>query len=75
MPSTGTILICRVCGNETRRNMVHVSYLNDLRDYVRAAAGDESVLLPVSTLNAIAERAESAERALLTALVFARIMC
>lgn len=54
--------------HEYKRPVVPVDFVNELQrkvdelsSYVRDAAGDESVLLPVATLNAIVERAERAE--------------
>lgn len=62
----GTIWVCP-CGRERRRRVVPVDFLNEMRADRDAMAAlireisDEVVLLPVATLNAIAERAERAE--------------
>jgi hypothetical protein len=64
----GTVWVCSHCGNERKRRMVPVGLANDLQQgvdslsaYLVAAAGPDNVLLPVATLNAIADRAERAE--------------
>lgn len=64
--------------HERRKAVVPVDVVNDLQrkadvlqrkvkslsQYVKDAAGNESVLLPVATLTAISQRAEKAEREL-----------
>lgn len=67
---TGTIRVCKRCGLESRERTVPLHVANAYKEMIQAVS-DEVVLLPVSTLNAIAERAESAERALL-AIVWGR---
>lgn len=71
MIHTGTIWVFRCrCGrvHEYKRAVVPIDFANELQAkneelsrYVQDAAGPETVLLPVATLNAIAERAERAE--------------
>jgi hypothetical protein len=67
---TGTVWVCPCCGNEYRRRVVSVDAVNEARRQRDAMAAlirevsDEVVLLPVATVNAIAERAERAEREL-----------
>lgn len=71
MIHAGTIWAFRCpCGraHEYKRAVVPIDFVNELQakvealsSYTQDAAGPETVLLPVATLNAIAERAERAE--------------
>lgn len=64
---TGTVWYCK-CGRAHRKPVVPIDIANhyklkmeELSDYLKEAAGERTVLLPVDTLNAIADRAERAE--------------